>query len=355
VRDPALHLLMAATFLGPVDTARAAQSRRAEERIPGCVVSYGWVSSPRGYRVRTVLTRPEQATGRLPTIVFIPWLSCDRVEGAAHPDGWLQLLYGLAQKSGWAVYRVEKPGVGDSEGPPCSSNDLETDLAAFRAALDQVQRMPGVDTSRIVLFGGSIGGALAPILARERHVAGVIAAGGFSRTWFEHMIEIERTRLTFEGRTASETNEAMRAFSQFYALVLDEQLTPAQAIARHPELGRFWYDAPDGQYGRPAAYYHQVARLDVEGAWESLTVPALILHGEYDWIMSAAEADHAQMLMNAHRGRRAERIELPRTDHNFGVYASRLEAYRGRGGSFDPSVVAQVTEWLRRTFPGAAD
>jgi pimeloyl-ACP methyl ester carboxylesterase len=321
----------------------------AEERIPGCEIRYGWVETPTGYRVRTVLTRPVNARGRLPVLVFIPWLSCDAVETPSdHPDGWIRLLRGIARAGGWATYRIEKPGVGDSEGPECGSNDLETDLAAFRAALDGLAKLDGVDPERVVIFGGSIGAALAPVLASERRVAGVIAAGGFSRTWFEHMLEFERARLSLQGTAPAEVSAALRGFSDFYALYLNERLTPAQVIARRPDLARLWYDAPDGQFGRPATYFQQVARLEVERAWAALDVPVLILHGEYDWIMSRAEAEHAAELVGAHGSGRAELVILPRTDHNFGVYGSRHDAFDDRGGSFDEAVVGRVVEWLDR-------
>src|SRR6185369_6898764 len=97
------------------------------ERVAGCEVIYGAVATPSG-RVRTLVTRPSGTRGALPTVVFVPWLSDDPVERPIGiPDGWLQLLHGLA-RHGWQVVRIEKPGAGDSEGRPCAENDLETDL-----------------------------------------------------------------------------------------------------------------------------------------------------------------------------------------------------------------------------------
>ena len=323
-----------------------------QERIPGCDVRYGSVATPRGDRVRTVLARPTGASGRVPVIVFVPWLSCDPVEGAVPGDGWMQLLRGLAERSGWALYRVEKPGVGDSQGSDCARNDLEADLAAFRAALDDVRRLDGVDTERIVLFGGSIGGALAPILAREqRGVVGLIVSGGFSRTWLEHMFDIERRRLTLDGRPPAEVNRAMQGYADFYSLYLNQRLTPAQVVARRPDLSRLWYDAPDGQYGRPAAYYHQVQDLNVEEAWAQVEVPVLVLHGEYDWIMSRAEADHVAEIVNVRHPGLATLAMLPRTDHNLTVYATALDAYRDQGGRFDPQALERVLAWLKQRLP----
>jgi pimeloyl-ACP methyl ester carboxylesterase len=321
----------------------------ALESIPGCRVEYGSVVSPRGHRVRTVVARPEQARGKLPALLFIPWLSCDAVEAPGDPDGWMQLLRGLSQR-GWVVMRVEKPGIGDSDGPDCFSNDLEIDLDAYRAAIRELRGLDGVDPSRIVLFGGSIGGALAPLLAVEQPVAGLIASGTFSRTWYEHMLEFERQRLTLAGRPPAEINRAMAGFAELYALYLGQRLTPGEVVAKRPDLAPLWSDSPDGQYGRPAAYYHQVARVNVEEAWAKLDVPVLILHGEYDWMMSPAEHEHIRDLVNARRPESATLVTLPRTDHNLDVYPSQEDAFAGRNGRFEPDLIGRVATWLDATF-----
>src|SRR5262249_5201039 len=152
------------------------------------------------------------------------------------------------------------------EGPDCASSDLEDDLAAFRAGLRTVLADPGVDATRLVLFGGSIGGALAPGLAREFRPKAMGVAGGFTRTWYEHMLDIERRRLTLSGKSAADVNAAMRMFIPFYERVLVAGQSPGQAIAANPSWAPHWYDGPDHQYGRAIRYYRQVQALDVEGA-----------------------------------------------------------------------------------------
>src|SRR6266536_303139 len=217
------------------------------ERIPGTVATYGAVRSDRGYLLRTVVNRPDRRTG-----------------------------------------------------------GLEDELAAPHAGLRALRGMAGVDPERIFLLGGSIGGALAPILAAEepQGIAGVIAVGGFARTWYEHMLDIERRRLTLMGRPPAEVNAAMRGFAQFYTDYLLEHRTPAELLARRTALRPLWYDEPGHQYGRPAAYYHAVQALDVEAAWAAVAergIPALVVRGEYDWIMGPAEAERAVEIVNARR------------------------------------------------------
>ena len=45
----------------------------------------------------------------------------------------LRLLIAAWTRAGYCTFRVEKPGVGDSEGPPCPDNDFAAELAGARA------------------------------------------------------------------------------------------------------------------------------------------------------------------------------------------------------------------------------
>ena len=318
------------------------------EEIDGLDIRYGSAVSAKGYAIRTYTTRPSGVTGKLPVIVFIPWLSCGPIENPFGPrDGWGKMLDTVMRESKMQVVRVEKPGVGDSIGPDCSNNDLDEDMAAFRAGIRAALADPGVDPQQLYFFGGSIGAALVPILAQEFQPRGIIAIGGFSRTWYEHMLDIERRRLTLSGAKASEVNSAMKAFAEFYDLTLRKGLTPAQAIAQSPALGKFWYDAPAHQYGRPMRYYQQVQALDVEGAWEKVTVPTLIVWGEYDWIMGRDESDRAAAVVKARDPALVTYVIRPRMDHHFDVYPDPRQAFAEEGGTYDAGAATVIVDWLR--------
>lgn len=324
------------------------------ERHDGIAMSYGSVRSTRGHRVRTVVARPTAAgSRRIAAVLFVPWLSCNAVE---HPeagtDGFMHTLHAVASRSSMLFMRVEKPGVADSEGPDCRDAELEDDMAAFRAALAALRARPDVDTTKIFLMGGSIGGGLAPILAAEdpRGIAGVIAINGFSRTWYEHMLDIERRILELNGRSPSEVNAGMRGIARFYTEYLLSTHTPAQVLASHPELRPLWTDEPEHQYGRPASYYHAVQLLDVESAWATLAdrgIPALVVWGEYDWIMSRAEADRAVAIVNAKKPGSATLVVLPKTDHGLMTYASMQAAFADESPVWDGAPARAILDWLK--------
>jgi hypothetical protein len=211
------------------------------EQIPGVDSRYGVLQGPDGRRLRTILTRPSGTRGRLPAILFVQWLSCDSIElPAKQQDGWSRMLRRLAQDSGMVLMRTEKAGVGDSEGD-CASLDYETELAGHRAALAALRRSPDVDPARIVIFGASMGGNYAPLVAAGEPVAGVMIWGGGAQTWFERMLGFERRAKELAGvrrRSSRRTCRRSRAFSSLTCST-GRIRPPSSGISRHsPARGR---------------------------------------------------------------------------------------------------------------------
>lgn len=335
-------LLFTAVFGGGMVQAEAQQVLRTDTVL---------VPTSRGYSARALVTRPgDGPTARRAAILFIPWLSCDPVEVRGQTDdGYIRFVRDLASRSGMIVERVEKPGVDGSEGPSCSEASLDDDMAGFRAALRDLRTKPYVDTSRIYLVGGSIGGSLAVVLAAEEggRVARVVSVNGFVRTWYEHMIDHERRRLSLLGVRGDSLGAAMRGFEEFYAEFLIGRRTPGEVLAGHPGLRAIWYDSTTGQYGRSATYFHQVQALDVDGALARIRVPALFIGGEFDWVMGPFDAQAAARGVNAsHPGLATARV-YPRLSHGLHEFGSAEEAFRGRKGRYDGAVARDVIAWLR--------
>ena len=85
---------------------------------------YDSVMTPDGKRLRTIITKPRDAKGKLPVIFVAGWLSCDSVEAPSDTKAESGLVFrGLAQLPGFALFRMDKQGVGDSEGA-CAETDF---------------------------------------------------------------------------------------------------------------------------------------------------------------------------------------------------------------------------------------
>jgi membrane-associated protease RseP (regulator of RpoE activity) len=123
------------------DTLRIILPPMPREQLSNTSITYDVVTSGTGDRLPTIITRPAQATGKVPVVFFVGWLSCDSVEYPfGETDGFGAFLLRTAERSGYATVRTDKPGVGDSEGPPCGQTDFARELAGYQAAFDSLTR-----------------------------------------------------------------------------------------------------------------------------------------------------------------------------------------------------------------------
>lgn len=296
------------------------------EHFQNAEVIYGWAQDNAGHELRTFVTRPKAATGKVPAIFFVGWLSCDSVEYThGETDGFGAIFWRLIEQSGYATVRMDKAGVGESEGD-CAKLDFNTELSGYQSAFDAMLKYDFIDPTKVFVVGLSNGGGTSALVPRRHPVRGYIAASSWGRTWYEHMLELERGRLTAADKSPGEVNSGVKAFTEFYSSYLVHGMTPGDVVTQHPEWKSLWYDAPDGQYGRPAAFYQQLQALNLGEAWENVTAPVLVIHGTVDTIMSDADARAiAENVNRAHAGM-AQYVEVQGGDHLLSVKGKLAEA-----------------------------
>jgi pimeloyl-ACP methyl ester carboxylesterase len=314
-------------------------------------VIYDSVTGAKNQRLRTIITKPKNAQGKLPVIFLAGWLSDDSVEApndTKDPSGLLSR--GLAELPGFATFRVDKPGSGDSDGN-CAETDFETELAGYRAAFAALSRYEFIDPNRIFVLGVSNGGGFAPLVpptpADLARVRGFVSIGGWVKTWFEHMMEIERNRLTLDAQSPADVNTAMKELAGFYNDMLLRGEMPRQIFGRRPAAGKLWPGDDDAHlYGRPVVFYQQLQKLNLADAWSKVAVPTLVLHGQFDWIMSRENSEIIAAIVGAKSPGLAEFVELPNTGHTLQSYASMADAFRNRQQPFNPALVKRIGDWI---------
>ncbi len=321
----------------------AAQQAPPREHFQNADVLYDWVSNSRGDKLRTFVTRPRNTTGKVPVLFFVGWLSCDSVEYAqGETDGFGALLLRLIDQSGFGTVRTDKPGVGESQGTPCNKADFQSELEGYQAAFVAMGKYQFLDPDRVFVIGLSNGGGFAPLVPRRHPVRGYIAAGSWGRTWYEHMLENERVRLTTRGKSAGEVNDALKAFTQFYDLYLIQGKTPGEILRQHAQWKDLWYDESDGQYGRPAAFYQQLQALNLGQLWQNVDAPVLVIRGAKDTIMSRSDSSAIVEIVNRVHPREARYVEIDGMTHSFEVEKK-----------FQPEVVKLILDWTREQLAPA--
>jgi pimeloyl-ACP methyl ester carboxylesterase len=346
--------LLVLVLIAPFSDALCA-SRTQQEQHPGVTTTYDTLTLRDGTKLQTIVTRPERRTDELPAILFVQWLSCDSVAISTNPrDGWSAMLARIVRESGALVWRTEKRGIGGSEGD-CASMDYDTELADHREALRELMRRPDVDPQRVVIFGGSIGGTYAPLLAADVDVAGVMVWGAGATTWAERTLKFERNALELGGSDPAKLQQEMSSRLQFLDRYLLQALTPQQIAKEDPTLGATWAKiigtSADAQYGRPFTFHQQAHRANWAGAWSRVKAPVLVLYGEYDWFESADAASLITRIVNAEAPGAGTLQIVPGMNHHFTIFPTQEAAFKEKEGRVDPGPAVDVMlRWLKELF-----
>ena len=294
---------------------------------------------------RVLLDVPKHVDGRRPAVLLIGGIGCFSIDVASNPeDGYLRITRDLA-RAGIVSMRLEKSGVGDSQGPPCHDVDFNDESASYAVALDALRRNQHVDPAHIYLLGHSIGTLIAPRLALGQKVAGIIVAEAVGRDWFEYELLNLRRQLELGG-DAPETIDA-KLQSKEYCMhrLLIARDAESQIEADNPSC-----KLRNGIYPVAAPYMQQVAALNVIEPWTRIDVPVLILYGTSDYVV--APEDHqriADVVNRLHNGlATVEKVE--QMDHNLQVAASPAAFYaandQGSKTRYQTEFSAAVLKWL---------
>ena len=328
------------------------KTKAPREGYPNVDVIYDSVTMPDGKRLRSIITKPRDAGEKLPVIFLTGWLSCDSVEAPSDTkDATALILRGLAQTAGFCTFKIDKPGCGDSEGD-CSQTDFETELTGYRAAFRTLKNCDFIDSDRVYIFGSSNGGGFGPLVpetdTEQAQVRGYISIGGWVKTWFEHMLDIERRRFALMKKSPGQVTDRIKGATTLYYEWLIKGRAVAEILSQKPELADLWPEGKDRThlYGRPLKFYQDLQRLNLAAAWSRVKVPALILHGQYDWIMGREDSELIAQIVNASVPGAARFIEVPEMGHGGQHYLSMADAFAGKQAPFDPKIIRTMTDWL---------
>ncbi len=262
------------------------------ETIDGAQIHLDQVEAA-GHRLRTIATQPLRCPA--PAVLILPDKSCVSCEQPTDPTHPLQRLITAWTASGWATFRVERSGLGDSEGPACEDTDLEVEIAGFRAGLRQLFALPWVDKKCIYIFGHSLGGIEAPLVARGMDVRGIAVYGATAWPWSKAVLASARRHGRAAGARGPRFERGMLQLESLLQQILHHGREPATVLREHPELRAFARAAGitgNRLHGRSAKLFRQLEGVDLERAWKDVKtncIPTLVLRGSRDNVVTAAE------------------------------------------------------------------
>lgn len=328
---------------GAAITVKVTLASAPDEKDPAVTTLYEAVPVEGSLR-RTLVTLPRDARGPRPALLIVGGIGCYSVDVAADPnDSYLRIAHDLG-KRGFVVMRLEKSGVGDSQGPACPTVDLASEMQSYEVALEALRRHADVDPAHLYIFGHSIGTLIAPRLAAKQPVAGLLIAEGVGRNWIEYELANLRRQLVLDHVTPVETDDTMRLKEICMHRLLIDRQTEADIEKTEPRCKE------SNAYPAPAAYMQQAAAFNIAEPWTKLALPVLVVYGTADFV--TAQEDHQRIadLINAGHPGTATLKVIDGMDHLLDVGGTAQADFdrgkKGGKGLYDTRLSAALLDWL---------
>lgn len=343
---------------GKTDTFNTEAIGRPHENHPDAELEYGSVRYEDN-TLRSLLYLPKGVKNP-PVVFFIQGYTCVSIEmGNNNPvkqliNGWI--------KNGYAVYLAEKPGMGDSECKTgCMDIDFNEELEGFSEAYKALQKNQKVDTNNIFLFGHSMGGIIAPLLAAKHKPKGITVFGIVGKSWYDYMIDVYTEQQIIFGASEEEVETNKKYNLPFLKDLLINKKTNSEMVSNavygeHLKKEGLAEPLAEGYYlYRHYRFWQTLADIDVPGAWAKVKCPVYVMHGEYD--IQAIHPRYGEMIVTQVKKQKgdAEFKMLPKTEHVMMKFDSREEQLRAMGDgtyrqkfaeNFNPEITKYSLEWM---------
>lgn len=311
--------------------AKGIAQARPMEQSDLAKVEYNSVSY-KGNQLRTILHLPK-GVQKAPVVFFIQGYPCQSVDLAYSPQQPTRKLIDDWVAAGYAVYRIEKPGMGDSKSEKnCFDINFLEEVEVFRNGYMDLQNKPQIDADNIFLFGHSIGGIVAPLIASEFKPKGVMTYGTLVNTWFEYMQELTRVQGLYFNRSDIEIEADIRNATPFWYELLvaqksNEEILQNKEIYKLLEQEGTLESFKNDQFiHRHYTYWASIQNLVLSMEWAKVNSHVLALYGEFD--IEALNPDHIyaiERIVNRHHPNRAEAKVIKEADHGFVRFQSMEE------------------------------
>jgi uncharacterized protein len=288
------------------------------------------VAKPESER-RTLITVPNDKK-KHSALLFLAGSGCASQESPDAADPVTQMLYELTRR-GFVTMRVEKTSMGDSTGPPCYSDagDVDQEVAGYRAGYAALAAHPSVNPKRIYILGHSAGARLAPLVAKDLQVAGIIAAGAMGTDFMRYVLAMRERERRLEGRPDAEVEQMMAITRGCLHQLLVEGKSPDEIEKANPKCKK------QVRFDSPPAYIAQWTKYDLSESWAPVKAPVIVMYGTGDFVTS--EEESAALVSRINAGGKADQaklVVLP-MDHGFMAHETPERAWRAEQGIIPPA------------------
>lgn len=281
-------------------------------------ISYGWAAMG-DCKLRTIVRRPKEKD-KVPAVLLIPGYNCGSIEN--YNQGSYAKLIHTWLRGGFAVVTIEKSGLGDSYGCiPCMEADLATDIKSFEAGYRYMESLPFADKDNLFIWGHSMGGVIAPLIAQNHKPRGVIAYATVYRPWSEFLLEMHRIQLPLDGKSYAETEDFVRRMQKIYYEYFRMKRSPEE-LYQNPEYRDLvaseleYKPGKTNMWGRHWRFWQQLDSVDLARSWAAVDAKVLSVFGGADFV-ACSELEHELIVrtVNSTHPGNATHLHIPDLDH----------------------------------------
>lgn len=291
-----------------------------------------------GATLRTIITLPTKV-GKHPAVLFVQGVGCFPIDTPFDTTyGHVQIARQLS-KQNIITMRVEKSGVGDSQGIDCEKMDFYTEVKHFKDALTTLQNYPFVDKENIFIFGHSIGGVIAPIIAKQAKAKGVIVFGTIGQNWVNYLIDSRKHIAMQKGEECEDVEEWTKTVTDCSVRFFLQKQPIDTIFKQNPDckefLKKFSFRSPE--------YWYQLTNLNIAQIWKDYEGHVLSLWGEND--RASLEKEHQQIVsvVNRYHPQKATFMKISRTDHKMCLHDGNR-----REKDFNPQIAEVIYDWIQK-------
>jgi pimeloyl-ACP methyl ester carboxylesterase len=314
------------------------------EKHEGMEMVYTSISTVNGLQ-RLIISKPNDAQ-KHPAIIFIGGIGCYSLDFPMEPErSEVQLLNALTRE-GYVCIRAEKPGVGDNmKCTPCAEVSFNNEISSYISAAQAVKKYAYVDSSSVYIIGHSMGGVMAPVIAQQTRIKGIIAYGTIGSGFIEYLAKTRRTLAEAYKMSPEDTDDYIKDYCECAGYYFVEGLTTEEAAKKKAAckdyLSVFDY--------RSRAYNKELYALNIPGAWKDFSGKALLLWGENDFISSKEDHQVIANTVNYYHKGNADFILVKSASHGMNVANSYEEALskNAAGAKYNPEVGTTISKWLK--------
>jgi uncharacterized protein len=292
---------------------------------------------------RIIVSKPKYLRKNAPVIFYIGGIGCYSLDNPLDTSrGETQMLNAFT-RAGYVCVRAEKPGVGDNTAcKSCAEISFSDEMNGYVDMVRGIKKLDYVDSSRIFIFGHSMGGVMGPLVAQRTSIAGIIAYGTIGSNFMEYLVKTRRTIGEAYQWKPEETDAFIKDFCECASYYFINRMSTEEATKKKADCREYVgvFDL------RSRKYNDELYGFNIPELWKTFDGKALLMWGAADYI--ASKEDH-QIIANTvnyyHPGNAVFEVAENCT-HGITYAASFSEATKN-GGAYNKLVAEKVIAWLK--------